>query len=268
MLMINTTSAENQSADIRLSLPVGKKITIYWGDGTSTVVTGEVSFIVYSHTYTDIGAYNLTVSGDYNDITYLVFMGDGSYGGDIRYMPDKLQIISSMKNTFYGELKKISRNLLSLSIEGTHNITGGAYDFPKSLTYLNFICKNMLPGNILDFSRVLTFLRLWSSCNTGGDIANLPDGLSYVNFSTWAKINYTGKIWTTNMSFFSCSSFRPGYSFSSSEIDQLLIDFDEDLDWSGGGKIYLIGTNAPRTSASDAAVNNIVAEGGTVITNN
>jgi len=240
-----STNTENQSADIKLSLPANKKITIYWGDGTSTVVTGEVTTTTYSHTYTDVKTYNLTVTGDYNDITYLRFFGDGNYGGDIKYMPTKLISFGSWEqNTFSGDIQY----------------------FPVGLTYFNCQSQNTFSGDIQYFPAKLIFFKCSGYNVFYGDIQYISDKLNFFECTGHNTISdYSGKTWVTNMEKFKCNPYSGG--LSSAEIDQLLIDLDEDLDWSGGGTITLTGTNAPRTSASDDAVSNIEAEGGTIFTN-
>ena len=241
-----STHTENQSADIKLSLPANKKITIYWGDGTSTVVTGAVTTTIYSHTYTDVKTYNLTVSGDYNDIMHLYFIGDGSYGGDIKYFPNNLlRVYCWEDNTFSGNVINFSRNLQRCGITGSTSITGIWNDVPEPIESFYLTGNNTLSGDIGENGTKLTALSI-KGYNTISD--------------------YTSKTWTTNISVFKFIPVSPG-GLSSAEIDQLLIDLDNDLDWSGGGTITLTGTNAPRTSASDDAVSNIEAEGGTVICN-
>ena len=262
-----TTSAENQSADIKLSLPTGKKITLYWGDGTSTVVTGEVTTTTYSHIYTDIGTYNLTVTGDYNDITYLLFDGDGSYSGDIKYLPDNLTYVyREGDNTFSGDIIDLS-NVTYFRITGQNTITGSIINFNRNMYYLKLFGPNTLYGQLKDLPPALQYLILSGNLVLNGDVASIPDQVVYFYLYGHNTVSdYTGKTWTTNMSVFKLVPVSPG-GLSSAEIDQLIIDLDEDLDWSGGGIIYLTGTNAPRTSASDDAVSNIEAEGGTIFTN-
>ncbi len=241
-----TTNAASQSADIKLSLPAGKKITIFWGDGASTVVTGAVTETIYSHTYTDVKTYNLTVSGDYNDITYLLFDGDGSYGGDIKYMPSETLTIKRIgDNTFYGSTENLPSKLQRCGITGSVSITGIWSDVPESIISFYLTGSNTLSG----------------------DIGKNGTGLNYCNIIGYNTISdYTGKTWTTNMSTFKIVPVAPG-GLSSVEMDLLLNDLNEDLDWSGGGIITLTGTNEPPGNKGIDAIENIVAEGGTVFVN-
>ena len=59
-----------------------------------------------------------------------------------------------------------------------------------------------------------------------------------------------------------------GGGLSSTEIDNLIIDLDNGNTWGGSSRtLYLKGTNAARTSASDAAVASLVSKSVTVTTN-
>lgn len=59
-----------------------------------------------------------------------------------------------------------------------------------------------------------------------------------------------------------------GFGLTSDMVDNLLIDLDSSTtSWTGSKQIDLAGNNAPRTSASDAAVTSLQNKGVTVITN-
>jgi hypothetical protein len=106
-----------------------------------------------------------------------------------------------------------------------------------------------------------------SAYNTiSGDIADAPEGLTYFLARGQNVISsYSGKTWITNMTGFYLEPVSPG-GLSTAEIDQLLIDLDTDLTWSGG-TITFTGSNEPRSPASDAAVFSLEAQGVEVITN-
>jgi len=113
----------------------------------------------------------------------------------------------------------------------------------------------------------LTYFSCLGNNTVTGDIANLPPGIT--TFACWGSntiSDYSGKTWTTKPAIFYLVPVSPG-GLSTAEVDQLLIDFDDDLTWASGDVITLTGANAARSSASDAAVANMVAEGATVTTN-
>ena len=76
---------------------------------------------------------------------------------------------------------------------------------------------------------------------------------------------YTTRTWATKPSTFVFVPVSPG-GLSETEINQLLVDLDEDLEWTSG-TITLTGTNAAPTGAGLTAVNNMRSEGATVTVN-
>lgn len=96
------------------------------------------------------------------------------------------------------------------------------------------------------------------------DIANLPPLLAYFYVEHYNAIaSYSGKTWTTTPGTFYLS---PG-GLSWPEMDQLLIDFDDDLTWSPGDVIWLRGNNGCRSHASDGAVSHMEYEGAYISVN-
>jgi hypothetical protein len=99
-----------------------------------------------------------------------------------------------------------------------------------------------------------------------GSLADLPSGLTYFNCYGLNTIDtYTTRTWTTKPSTFVFVPVSPGGLFET-EINQLLVDLDEDLEWASG-TITLTGTNAAPTGVGLAAANNIAAEGATITVN-
>ena len=141
-------------------------------------------------------------------------------------------------------------------------------NLPSVLTY--FICtgSNTVSGDIANLPSSLTYFFCSGSNTVSGDIANLPSSLTYFRCSGSNTISdYTiPHTWTTKPANFILIPAGVG-GLSESEIDNLLIDFDADLVWAAGNEITLTGTNAARSSASNAAVTNMTNEGATVTTN-
>ena len=223
--VFDATPSDAETLTLNLSLPAGKEITIDWGDGNTTTVTGEVTETDYSNAYASAGTYPITIYGDFDALTRL-----------------------EIKNVAVdGDLKDVS------------TLTG--------LTYFRCFGANTITGDIADLPTGLVYFNITGSNTIYGDIGNLPVGLTCFQCYGSNTINaYTSRTWTTKPATFKLVPVLPG-GLSSAEIDQLLIDFDNDLTWTSGDVIQLTGANAPRTSASDAAVANITAEGATVTTN-
>lgn len=77
--------------------------------------------------------------------------------------------------------------------------------------------------------------------------------------------SYTSKTWVPGMRYFYLYTVSPG-GLNSTEVDNLLIDLAATT-WTVDKKIYILGTNAARTSASDAAVASLISMGVSVTTN-
>ena len=111
----------------------------------------------------------------------------------------------------------------------------------------------------------LTYFRCIGSNTITGNISNLPVNLSYFRCGGSNTINsYTSRFWSTKPVTFILDGLS---SLSSTDVDQLLIDFDTDLTWSAGNKITITGNCGARTAASDAAVANMESEGAEISTN-
>lgn len=113
----------------------------------------------------------------------------------------------------------------------------------------------------------LTHLYVYGSNTLTGDIANAPTGLIYlaVGGNNTIADYTTPHTWTTKPATFILIPVAPG-GLSTAEIDNLLIDLDDDFVWTTG-TINLTGTNAARSSNSDAAVTSMTGQGATVTTN-
>lgn len=107
-----------------------------------------------------------------------------------------------------------------------------------------------------------------SGANISFDLKDLPRNVTYLYVSGSNTISdyTTPHTWITKPATFHIVPVGAG-GLSTVEIDNLLIDLDADLVWSSGNTITLTGTNAARSSASDAAVANMESEGATITTN-
>jgi hypothetical protein len=135
--------------------------------------------------------------------------------------------------------------LTKISVGGNNALTGDISQLP--LTYLNVLGSNRLSGDLKYNSAALTYVRL-TACAMD----------TYTAGGNWSGILAGGTIHI---------SPSPGYGYSSAMIDLLLQEIASTKFPGRAVNVTLQGSNAPRTSASDAARNAIVADGGTVTTN-
>ena len=147
------------------------------------------------------------------------------------------------------------------------NISFDLAKLPRSLTYFYCTGSNTITGNLLSLPVALTYFFCAGSNTITGNLSSLPAGLTtfYCTGSNTIA-DYSGKTWANNQRRVYLVPVTGG-GLSSAEIDQLLIDLAAaGGTWTDVKAVYLRGTNAARTAASDAAVATLVSKGVTVIT--
>lgn len=153
-------------------------------------------------------------------------------------------------------------SLTHINLYGNNTMSG---DISK-LTFLNYIFargSNILSGDISGLT-LLTYIKVYGSNTLSGDINPIVNGITYLVLDPCNMVTYTsGATWSN-----ATVTINPavGYGYSSTEIDNILIDMDNSGVFSGK-TITLQGSNAARSSASDTAVANLEAAGCTIITN-
>ena len=168
-------------------------------------------------------------------------------------------------NTITGNISNFSINLLLFLCYGSNTITGNISNLPINVTYFECGGYNTITGDISNLPVNLTFFLCGGYNTITGDISNLPINVTYFECGGSNTINsYTSRFWSTKPVTFILDGLS---SLSSTDVDQLLIDFDTDLTWSAGNKITITGNCGARTAASDAAVANMESEGAEISTN-
>jgi hypothetical protein len=150
---------------------------------------------------------------------------------------------------------------------GSNTITGNLSSLPSGLTYFYCTGSNTITGNLSSLPSGLTTFGCTGSNTITGNLSSLPAGLTYFVCRGSNTIgDYSGKAWANNQRRVYLVPVAGG-GLSSAEIDQLLIDLAAaGGTWSGEKQVYLRGTNAARTAASDAAVATLVSKGVSVTT--
>ena len=124
------------------------------------------------------------------------------------------------------------------------NVSFARADLPSGLTY--FVCTG--------------------SNTVSGSLSDLPSGVKYFNCSGSNTISgYTTRTWAASMNRIYFIPTGTG-GLTSAEIDQLLADL-ADTTWTSEKTITLTGTNAPRTTGSNADVATLTGLGVTTTTN-
>ena len=162
-------------------------------------------------------------------------------------------------------LSNLPVNLTYFRCIGSNTITGNISNLPVNLTFFLCVGSNTITGDISNLPVNLYYFYCVGSNTITGDISNLPINVTYFECGGSNTINsYTSRFWSTKPVTFILDGLS---SLSSTDVDQLLIDFDTDLTWSAGNKITITGNCGARTAASDAAVANMESEGAEISTN-
>jgi len=226
------------------SVASGEKIIVDWGDGTYSTYKG-IGDLSYSKDYGSKG--NRTVT-----IYRALFL-------------TKFTMTESGANIAF-DLDDLPANLTSFNCTGLNTVSGDLANLPSGLTLFTCAGSNTISDDLGNLPSGLVYFYCTGSNTINGDLGNLPSGLVFFRCEGHSTISdYSGKTWTTKPATFITTPILGG--MSSTEVDNLLIDFDDDLTWAEGDVITITGTHAARTSASDAAVANMETEGATVTTN-
>ena len=135
---------------------------------------------------------------------------------------------------------------------------------PITSPLTTFINKgvNIVIGDIATLPNTITVLEVWGNNVLLGDVADIPNISNMTILEVYGDNQidtYTaGVVFNPNITKFIIKQ-DVGYGFSSTEVDNILIDLYNSGMWSG--QVYLIWNNSPRTSASDAAFTGLVSQG-------
>jgi len=208
-----------------------------------------------------------TLSGDIIDLPvnmfYLTVTGSNTITGDItHFTSDMIYIQIQGVNTLYGNLANLKSKTV-FYVYGANTITGVVGSWVNIITSFQCFGVNTISGDIGGIPASVTFFILIGNNTVNGDLADLPAALNYFRIEGNNQItNYTvGRVWTALQNVVVNPSV--GYGLSASEVDNFLIDVSA-ATWSGLKELELKGSNATRTSASDAAIATLLGKGVTL----
>ena len=191
-----------------------------------------------------------------------------SISGDVSGLTNLNYLQIGGSNTISGNVSGLT-NLTRLYVGGSNTISGDVSGL-TNLDYLYVTGSNTISGDVSGLTR-LTYLYVGGSNTISGDVGGsgtsaVVNGITNVRLSPCRMSEYTaGAIWSlTDTSYINPS---PGYGYSATEIDNILIDMAASLGTVSGKTITLQGTSAARTSASNTAVATLNGKGWTIVTN-
>lgn len=205
-----------------------------------------------------------TISGDVANLpqsgTNVTILGQNTITGDISNLPKTYTIINvSGNNTIYGDILGYPSGTTSTQIFGNNQLSGDVGNLPQTLTSFEVQGINTITGDIANLPPLLTNFYINGSNTISGDLAYIPSGITRFDaLSNNLISDYTaGRVWAPNMRSLDIQAFSGNTGFTSTEIDNILIDAAATT-WALFGisnpRIMLKGT---RTSASDVAFNDL-----------
>lgn len=210
---------------------------------------------------------NNTISGNVANlpslITYISIIGNNTVTGDIGSIPNQISSFEIFgNNTLYGDIGNLPVSVTKISITGSNTISGSIENISSAVYYFYIIGNNTISGsfNSTTYSKTaITTFYITGNNTISGDLYYAPQNVAtFVLTGNNTVSSYTsGRTWRYGMIRLTCDPSSGG--LDSTEIDNLLIDLAVGT-WSTTGIISLRGTNAIRTSASDAAVSTLTSK--------
>jgi hypothetical protein len=246
--------------------------------GAGTGLRFDIGQLPRSVTYLNINANNIIyglIDNLPNGMTRFTLYGQNLVSGSIDNMPASITIFQHLNTAvgagvIIGNITNLNRNMTYFYLNDLNEVSGNVADMPTTLIInLNIQGRSVITGDIAGMPNATAMTQLILSGNnntfTGdvGDFQSVNCPYIYIkgNFA-----DYTTRTYPSTMQRIRYDPFS-GYGLSSSEVDQVLIDLARDATtWTGDKSIWLAGYNAPRTSASDAAVNTLTVIYGVAVT--
>ena len=164
---------------MRIELPVGKSIEIYWGDGDSDTHNGTGAPETENHTYNGIDTDTINILGDLDEVVEIGFENDLTVEGDI----DAFTLFPNLERLYATGCTNIDGNLSGIdsltSIEelwaDDTGVTGSvdSLDAMTGMTHIH-LDNTVVTGSLADLTSMSGLIDLWAN-NTSitGSISNL-----------------------------------------------------------------------------------------------
>ncbi len=285
------TASSQTIAGVFRTTGSGNRLYVDWGDNTWGVYAGTADQ-AYSHDYGSVGSRTIkfyassaavftkititstsgvsfSLSSLPAGMTFLNCSGSNTVSGRLSSLPAGMTTFScSGSNTVSGSLSSLPSVMTGFNCYGSNTISGNLSSLPSVMTSFNCTGSNTISGNLSSLPSVMTTFNCSGSNTVSGSLSSLPAGMTLFSCSGANTVSdYTTKSWANNQQKVYLVPVGAG-GLATAEIDQLLIDLSvAGGTWASSKEIYLKGTNAARSAASDAAVATLVGKGVTVTTN-
>ena len=194
-----------------------------------------------------------------SSLTYFACYGSNTLSGTLN-MPTGMTYFSCAgANTLSGTLS-IPTSLTYFYCTGSNTLSG-TLSIPTSLTYFACTGSNTLSGT-LSMPSSLTYFACYGS-NTLSGTLSMPSSLTY--FACTGSNTLSGYIRSTKSNNQSRFQLEGLNTMSSTDVDNILLDYAEVTTWSGYKTFILQGNASNRTSTSDAAYATLQTKGLTTL---
>jgi len=231
-LALTTNQSSLTQVDIQIDMAGAYTVTIDWGDGNTSAVSGTGS--TYSHNYSQTGTYTIQVYGRIDQMTrFYVSAGYSTISGNIA--------------TFR------PCNALTFLRLGSTSVSGDIANLPSGLTGTLYLYYTSVSGDIANLPSGLTGNLALYNTSVSGDIADLPSGLTgNLHLHNTSVSAYTAASWpcdTANDKTIDLDDL----GLTQGECDNILCH----LDTKGitGGTLDLTGNSVPSATGLDCKTN-------------
>lgn len=236
-------------------------------DGENTL-EGDIADLPPALTFLLLYGAN-TIEGDVEDfpasLVNIFIAAGNTVGGDIDGMPSSVLNFfqGSASSTLTGDIAGIPSSMQSINVEA-NTLSGSIANIPASVVSFIISGSNTISGNLSTLKPAMSRFIIIGSNTVTGDIASIPVIMDtfIVRGNNTISTYTSGRAWPANMNTVVVVPASGG--LSSADVDSLLIDLDTGTTWVGDQSIELRGTNAIRTSESDAAVASLILKGVTL----
>ena len=266
--LYKANAGDTFSIDLRLGFG---SVYMYWGDGIiEELIPNGYGFgnsQTFSHTYQKDGEYPVQLFYDSNELETLAVLDDKNFFAHTGDFPTQTLSLRTRNTNTYGDIKYFPDTWFSYRIEHEPNVFGDIKGWKNRPAVWYYGNGTNIGGNL-------------SSLMSGGvlrfDGTELEGNLNII-----AEKGSQNLFWFNNIksAFYTKATYQVDVSgawirmdnnnLSSSEVDQALIDLSNSGSTGDGfhGRFYIGGSNAPRTAASDAAVNDLQSKNWSISVN-
>jgi hypothetical protein len=231
----------------------GRAVASGWASITNAAsLSGDISKLRALTLLNCSGINDLTGSiAGLTSLTNIYARGNIAISGDISGLGALTILDLTGVNTLSGNISAMTQ-LTNIWIAGSNTLSGSVTNLTNLVDLVNDSLYMTLSGSVTNLTKLVRLRTSTINANTiGGDLNPIVSDLTVCTLFSCAMVDYTaGAVWTN---IFITINPSAGYGYSSTEIDNMLIDMAASNSMSGK-TITLQGSSQARTAASNTAV--------------